>query len=67
MELDKNLLYQLEAYTKAGETKKVIAVLDTLSPKKIPRAYAASIAKICFRNSLYLYSLRVLDSIINAE
>lgn len=55
---------QLETLTKQGDTQQVSEIINRLVLKRIPRDLAAQLAQICFRNSLYLQSLRILNPIV---
>lgn len=65
MELNTELMTHLESLTKKGDTQQVSEIVDSLVLKRIPRPLAAPLAQICFRNSLYLQSLRVLNPIVS--
>ena len=64
MKVDITLMTQLERLTKQGDSQKVLEIIDSLVLKKIPRKSAADLAQICFRNSLHLQSIRILNPIV---
>lgn len=64
MEVNIDLVTQLERLTKQGDSRKVLEIIDNLVLKKIPRNLAAPLAQICFRNSLYLQSIKILNPIV---
>lgn len=67
MEINSDLVEQLETLTRSGKTQKVAEIVDRLVLSRAPRALAARLAQLCFRNSLYLQSLRVLSPIVRSE
>ena len=56
---------QLETLTKDGKASKVNELIKGLNFKKVPREFRYLISQICFRNSLYIESLKVLNPIIH--
>lgn len=64
MEVNIDLMTQLETLTKQGDTQQVSEIINRLVLKRIPRELAAQLAQICFRNSLYIQSLRILNPIV---
>ncbi len=64
MEVNSDLISQLETLTKDGKARQIAEIIDDLVVKKIPRPMMALISQICFRNGLYLQSLKILNPII---
>ncbi|MCB0415947.1 MAG: hypothetical protein KDD50_16535, partial [Bdellovibrionales bacterium] len=67
MEFKLSTLDQLEKYTRKGDSLRVANVINSLRLSKIPREYSAQLSQICFRNGLYLESLKILNKIIYGE